>query len=242
MFMTIRKSMAFVAAATAMVACAFVSCSSDRAVEVPPKGEVFYEVSYSEGIRNLQSFGEFLPRTAVGVYDSLNVKISASAPLGFAKIFFVFNSIESFVAMDLNDIKLMSQISSSYFYEDSLCHDVKFEHFAETYEIAGIPSRRTTLKFNGAKGTIFKFDIFTALNNSDQNLEYQEFTPNNNLFDRFSKPCLVTAVNARFGDENIILMLKNIRPVDQVKPGVFSFPDGYMEANVREVITLYGLL
>ena len=240
--MSFRNTYAAVASACVFAVCSLVSCSSDDVVAIPPVGEAFYEVDYSEGIRNQPSFGDFLPRTAVGVYDSLNVKISASAPLGFAKIFFVFNDVESFMAADLNDIKLMSHISSSYFYEDSLCHDVKFEQFAGTYDIAGIPSMRTSVKFRGAKGTIFKFDIFTAIGDSDEDLAFQEFTPDGNLFGRFSKPCLVTAVNARFGDENIILMLKSVRPVEQVKSGVFNVPDGYIEANVREVVTLYGLL
>lgn len=210
---------------------------------MPEKGELAYEIGYSENLRELQSVGAFLPHTAIGIYDAGNIKISTSAPLSFAKVTMVNGGGGLFMTLDINDMRLLTDLSPWLLNADSLRKNARISLADGVVEICGLPSVQTTVKYRDVNGVEFKLDVFTAVD-SPIAKDLPHLPSINTEFDggQDVKFGLVTALSLRFADSNIIFLLRNVRPIDFINPGEFLRPQGYIETDAMDLLALCGLM
>lgn len=220
------------------------SCTGGQQdVVVPEKGELVYEIGYSENLRELQSVGAFLPHTAIGIYDAGYFKISTSAPLSFAKVTMVHGAGGLFMTLDINDMRLLSDFSPWLMNADSLHKNVRVSFVDGVVDICGLPSVHTTVKYGDVNGIEFKLDVFTAVDSP-----IAKDVPNLTSFNaelagaQNVRLGLVTAFSLRFADSNIIFMLRNVRPIDFINPTEFLRPQGYIETDAMDLLALCGLM
>lgn len=188
-----------------------------------------YEVDYSEDLRQLSTIGAFLPRSAIGVYDTTNFKISTSAPMSFAKVSLIHGASGDFMAISFNDVKLLTDFTSLVEGTDSTSSSVAIKTYDKETDICGFMSRQTTMNMLDVDGKNFKVDIFTAQADEAKS-------------DSSAAIGIVTAINIRFDDSNIIFMLKSVRPLEYVNPDEFMRPPGFIETSAKDFATLLELM
>lgn len=223
------------------VASVIVSCEKSDDKPIPTCGEVSYEVSYSEDLRQIQSVGSFLPHTAVGLFGEGNLKLTTSAPLGFAKMSLICNQKDIIATLDFDEMRLMTDLTPQALDRDSVIKEAKVIRRSGVYDICGYPSRQTTISLKGKDGISVIFDIFSAVVD-DCVPEPAEFDIDENFFAKERDPLLVTALNIRIGDSNVILMLKSVKPLESVDPAQFGRPEGFIEAGAKDIVALGGLM
>lgn len=213
------------------------SCVRSGQIEqIPARGELMYEVDYSENLRQLKSIGAFLPHTAIGVFDSSNFKISTSAPLSFAKVSLVHGSGGDFVSMSFNDLKILTDFSSLT--ENKLPSDssIVVRTYEEKKEICGFMSRQTSISVYDGNGAEFVIDVFMAIADKSDCKEGESKILSG------SGTGLVTALSIRFEENNIIFLLKSVRPLEAVNPEEFSRPLGFIETSAKDFVALLELM
>lgn len=202
---------------------------SGDSAQIPLSGELMYEVDYSENLREQSSIGAFLPHSAIGVYDSANFKISTSAPLSFAKVSLVHGRSGDFMSISFNDMRILTDFSSLAEETDTSGCKVTVKKYDSQHKICGYNSCQTSVGFRDMNGSEFRVDIFTAVDENSKCSDLQSLG-------------LVTAFSIRFGESNVIFLLKSVRPLEAVNPEEFARPQGFIETSAKDFVALIELM
>ncbi len=222
----------------------FCSCEGEECNSVVPYcGEATYEVSFSKDLRDDQAFGAFLPHNVICTFDSANIKMEASAPLSLARTSFVVSNDESFATVEFDNAKLLISLNDLFgdLFSDQAQDNVVITVSDELVDISGYMSTHvfvTPKDDNSGSVSIDFFYIPFGAKKSVGCTDNKLIQPSQWL----RLPGLMTAMNAKLGDSNIMLVIKDFKEKESVKHDVFTRPFGFVEASRRDVIAIMDLM
>lgn len=221
------------------------SCSGDDDGRIPLKGEVTYELMLSDDITSSTEFGSFLPHTVKGVYDTSNVKLMVSAPMGLVNVSFVLGEKEDFVAVDFDEAKLLLTMAE-FFNQDeamTIAENLTVTEEPELVNISGYMSRHVSVTPSIEDQSNSRIDVFFVpfTGRDISNLSAVDLFKEK-LAHKKSSPGVVTAVNIRMGDSNIMMVAKKIRPLDGITKKDFQRPPGFIRANHKDLLSMMDIV
>lgn len=238
------KNIGAAIAAALGVGLAVVSCTEEtKSTGVPMKGKVTYDIEYSSDLRNASSVGNFFPGTIDGVYDSTNFKLTAKAPLGLAKVDFVFSTNGDFALVEFDKQQMLIEIDQQLGNIDDIMNsmlgnlvdkvegmpteldDVKVTELEGETEIAGLMSRHVVITPVGSEDESQKIDIFYAPFDKAAATEAKEYIQERMDNTGLNLPGVITAFSISTGETNVMLMLTKIQATDDVSPETFARPN-----------------
>ncbi len=220
------------------------SCSHEGDELVPSVGVATYEVTYSKDLRDNSTFGTFLPHSVTCIYDSCHAKLMATAPLGLAKIGIVIGASGNFATVDFDNAKLLLSLNDMLGLgtEDSDGSGVEVKEAGELTDISGFMSAHLTIEPRSADQAGGSIDVFYIPFGAEKStgalrpVDLGEKSGGPHL------PGLVTAVNVKLGESNVMLLIKDVKRQDHVKPNEFERPRGFIEASRSDIVAMCDLL
>lgn len=210
---------------------------------VPFCGIATYEVSFSKDLREDQAFGSFLPHNVTCIFDSANLKMEANAPLSLARTSFVIGNEESFATVEFDNAKLLIPMYDLFgdIFSEQTQDNVKINISDELVDISGYMSTHfsvTPKDGNSDSASIDFFYIPFGAKKSVGRLDNKLILSSQWL----RLPGLMTAMNVKLGDSNIMLVIKDFNAEESVRPDNFTRPFGFVEASRRDVIAIMDLM
>lgn len=231
------------ALATIAILTLTTACTEEAEI-VPSCGTATYEVTYSKDLRDDQSFGPALPHNLSCVFDSSNLKMTASAPFGLAKLGIYLTKNDSFVTIDFDRAKLLLSLEeftgNASAIKDSL-RNIEIIQSNDLIDISGFMSSHVTIrsKNNGVDTSVDFFFIPFGCGKSCGQTEPLNLNVNSQ-WPRL--PGLMTAMNVKFDDSNIMLVIKDVKPTEGIDRSEFERPRGYIEASRHDLMALSDLM
>lgn len=227
-----------------LVSVLFFSCKGEEGDAIVPYcGEATYEVSFSKDLRDDQAFGAFLPHNVICTFDSANLKMEASAPLSLARTSFVVSNDESFATIEFDNAKLLVSLSDLFgdlFSEDAQ-DNVVITVSEELVDISGYMSTHVFVTPKDDNSGSASIDFFYIPFGAQKSVGCTDNKPIQ-ASQWLRLPGLMTAMNAKLGDSNIMLVIKDFKEKESVSHDVFSRPFGFVEASRRDVIAIMDLM
>ena len=219
------------------------ACKEDTKL-VPYCGSATYEVTYSKDIGENNTIGPALPRTLTCVFDPANTKTKASAPFGLAKCAVVLTKKDSYITIDFDRAKLLLSLDEFTgnigAYADSL-HKVEIIESNELVNISDFMSQHVTVRLKNSDSNV-SVDFFFIPFGSEKDKGQTEKL---HLFDNPQSarlPGLMTAMNVKYDECNIMLVIKDLKPKESVDKNEFERPRGYIEASRHDLLAMRDLM
>ena len=222
-----------------LVSLLFGACSSEKRVEggVPPSsGNVVYEVSYSKETREYSHIGQFLPSNLSGFYNKNGIKMSASIGFGMMKLDIVFTSVDSYIAIDFQDNKMVVPMDQVIIQDSIQSHkdDIMIMSSDSLVDVMGFPSKRLLIEapVDGAEHNLFVEVYYAPLPDVNNRIA--------GLPD-FNVPGLITAMKINHGSGDVMLMLSELTEAE-IDDSRFERPQGFVPATIKDVFALGQLI
>ena len=231
---------AFIVALVCMVGCKKSDFEGENII--PLKGEVTYNVTYSEDLRQISTIGTFLPRSLKGIYDTCNVKLSARAPLGLANIDIVLSAKENYATVDFDKAKLLIKLGDIIPGDmtSDMAEMTKIEFSPNVTNISGYMSNCVVLEPEIASDIDERIEIFyVPFPNSASQAEVKSTAVSTQNLNCLG---LVTAINITYDESNMMMMLKEVKPNDKVSAKDFERPAGFIEASRQDILAMIDLI
>ncbi len=230
--------------AVAAVVFSFTRCTSCNDYgEAPHKGEIVYDVTYSEDLRDNKDFGPFLPYTVNAIYDTCNLKIMIKAPLGLASLDIIVGKEDDFCAITFDNAKIILRMEEMLCAEDAtiVAQETRIRKYSEKQNIAGHMSERLSIMPNAEDSIDNRIDFF-YVPFKDNDFQYDA----SSFFDKKRNhsaklPGLMTGLNIKYGDTNIMMVISSYKASDKISPEDFERPAGYIEMSPQDFFTMMEL-
>lgn len=214
---------------------------------VPRKGEVTYDLTYSEELARTGDMGTFLPHSVSGIYDTANVKLISKAPLGLASISLTLGCEEDFIAIDLDQAKMLLRPQDLVSEEErnALTSKMKISVEPGITEISGFKSRHIVLTPDDTLDTDVVIDLFYAPFSGihiEESTDYRAFIFHRDQSSKRHFPGLITAIKTRVEDKEMQIMLKSVKAMDSITAEDFKRPEGFVETSRDELIAMVDML
>ncbi len=222
-----------------------IACSDGTGERVPLKGEVTYDISYSDDITKSSEFGTFLPHTVKGLYDTTNIKLVINAPMGLVNVSCVVSNVEDFVAVDFDNAKLLLTMSELLDLDDAkvIAENLKITEFPGSTLIAGYTSQHVCITPDLADQEETRIDVFFVPfhERPEGNITIADLF-RAKLEKRGSSPGVVTALNIRMGESNIMLRATKIESNEKVSTKDFERPGGHILASRKDLMSMVDIM
>lgn len=220
------------------------SCSREEDAFVPSVGVATYEVTYSKDLRDNSTFGTFLPHSVTCIYDSCHAKLTATAPLGLAKIGIVLGKSGNFATVDFDNAKLLLSLNDMLGIgtEDGDGARVEVEEAGDLTDISGFMSSHLTIASRAVDQPSGSMDIFYIPFNAEKSTGALRPVDLGEQSASALLPGLITAVNVKMGESNVMLMIKDVRRQAHIEQREFERPRGFIEASRRDIVAMCDLL
>ena len=214
---------------------------------IPLKGEVTYDLTYSEELARTGDMGTFLPHSVSGIYDTANVKLISKAPLGLASISLTLGCEEDFIAIDLDQAKMLLRPQDLVSEEErnALTSKMKISVEPGITEISGFKSRHIVLTPDDTLDTDVVIDLFYAPFSGihiEESTDYRAFIFHRDQSSKRHFPGLITAIKTRVEDKEMQIMLKSVKAMDSITAEDFKRPEGFVETSRDELIAMVDML
>ena len=220
------------------------SCSHEGEELVPSIGVATYEVTYSKDLRDNSTFGTFLPHSVTCLYDSCHAKLTAAAPLGLAKIGIVIGASENFATVDFDNAKLLLSLNDMLGLgtEDGDGAGVEVKEAGELTDISGFMSAHLTIEPRSTDQASGSIDIFYIPFGTEKSTGALRPVDLGEKSGGLRLPGLVTAMNVKLGESNVMLLIKDVKRQDHADSREFERPRGFIEASRRDIVAMCDLL